>query len=90
LFIGYKIFRGDKKHWVKYALIILGIMGLVFSLCLFFSNDRMRYNHATFEQSIPILSLILFALCILSGILVNVVALWHELSPRSAPPPSLV
>lgn len=59
LFIGYKIYR-RKIHPLKPLLYLLGYGLLIVSLFLFFTKkDRLE----TFEQTIPVATFILFAIC---------------------------
>lgn len=71
LFVSYKIFRGKGRNWLKPTLNLIGILLLLLSLYIFFINDRMRYNYNTFSQSVPMVSLILFGISVVCGIIIN-------------------
>ncbi len=82
LFISYKIYRGEPTHWIKPALALTGIGGLLYSLYVFFADDRLHYNYSTFEQSVPLLSLILFGVSIACGIVISVFTLIEFISKK--------
>ncbi|MDQ3681601.1 MAG: hypothetical protein M3352_00845 [Bacteroidota bacterium] len=86
LFTSYKIYRNKKEHWSKPALALMGMLGLLFSLYIFFSNDKMRYNYSTFEQTVPLFSLALFGLCIICGLIINGFKLIDSIGRRSNTP----
>ncbi|MEI6949856.1 hypothetical protein V9K67_21900 [Paraflavisolibacter sp. H34] len=68
LYIGHKI-QGTKKHWVKPVLQLSGILLTILSLFIFFALDRRHYNYGTFEQTVPLVTLFLFGLSALCGII---------------------
>jgi hypothetical protein len=82
LYLSYKIYRKEKKHWVRPALHLAGILLAVLSLYVFFIRDTSKYNYATFEQSVPLLSLLLFGISILCGVVSAVVRLLHAGTDR--------
>jgi amino acid transporter len=86
LFVSYKIYRGENKHWIKPVLGLFGILLLLFSLYIFFYKDKMRYNYNTFEQSVPIISLALLAICIVSGLVLYLLQLFDLLKKDVEPP----
>ncbi len=52
--------------------MIAGMMLLAHSLFVFFQNDRMRYNYATFEQTVPVISIVVFGITVLCGLIMSV------------------
>lgn len=66
------ITRPNKNYWIKSALMIAGIILLGLSLFVFFQNDRMRYNYATFEQTVPVISIVVFGITVLCGLIISV------------------
>src|SRR5687768_697513 len=60
LFTGYKIYRSKPKT-LKPLLYLLGISIMVWSLITFFDNSQ-GYNHGTFYQTVPFITLLLFGL----------------------------
>ncbi|MEI6949638.1 hypothetical protein V9K67_20795 [Paraflavisolibacter sp. H34] len=67
LLISQIFFNGEKKHWMKPALQIMGILLAILSLYIFFAQDRRQYNYATFVQTVPLLTLFFFSISILCG-----------------------
>ena len=63
LSVSLKHFPG--KINLSLLLQIFGILFLLASLFLFFQNERLRYNDATFIQTVPVLTLILFGTSII-------------------------
>ena len=62
------------KRPVAIVAVLASFAGLIFlllSLFFFFYNDSSRYNAATFEQTIPLLSLAGFGIFVLSSIVNN-------------------
>lgn len=68
LLISYHRFRN--RNLLAHLLNMTGLLMLLGSLFYFFWNDKEHYNYGTFEQTIPVLTLVLFALiaaCFLIG-----------------------
>lgn len=63
------ITRPNQYYWIKSALMIAGIILLGLSLFVFFQRDRMRYNYETFEQTVPVISFVLFGIASLCGLI---------------------
>ena len=74
LFSFHKYMR-TKTFLIESVLNILGNLLLVFSLVLFFHNDREGYNAGTFEQAVPIITLILFSLISICFLVDNIIGL---------------
>lgn len=66
------ITKPNKFYWAKAALMITGIILLGLSLFVFFQRDRMRYNYETFEQTVPVISFVVFGITILCGLIISV------------------
>lgn len=69
LVLGYQLPRTTKAY-IKQCLSIVGAGMMFTSIYLFFKNDTAHYNWGTFEQSIPVATLVLFGLlglCFLIG-----------------------
>lgn len=67
LSVSLKHFAG--KKYLSLLLQLAGIVLLLLSINSFFSNERLRYNDATFVQTVPVLSLVLFGVSVLCLIL---------------------
>lgn len=67
VFIGYKIYR-KKPSLLKPFLYILGISTMIIALVLFFERSN-GYNDATFYQTIPLITFILYSLSALCFII---------------------
>ena len=63
------ITKPNKHYWIKSALMIAGIILLGLSLFVFFQRDRMRYNYETFEQTVPVISFVVFGITVLCGLI---------------------
>ena len=63
------------KAFVSFFLNIIGLAFLVLSLYLFFANDPSHYNQATFEQTVPLFTFILFGFLVLCSVLHNFIHL---------------
>lgn len=61
LFIGYKIYR-SKPHVFKPILYVIGVLIMSYALLTFFENSQ-GYNNATFYQTVPLISLIIYGTC---------------------------
>jgi len=58
------------KGFVKQCLNVIGAGFLFASIYLFFKNDKEHYNWGTFEEGVPVFTLVLFGLlglCFLIG-----------------------
>ncbi|RYZ91071.1 MAG: hypothetical protein EOP04_01725 [Proteobacteria bacterium] len=60
--------RARKQAWIATLLHFISILAMTLSLYLFFSGERLQYNRATFTQTIPVVTLGLFALCVLTSL----------------------
>lgn len=67
------ITKPNKHYWLKSALMIAGIILLGLSLFVFFQKDRMRYNYETFEQTVPVISFVVFGITVLCGLINSVI-----------------
>lgn len=67
VFFGYKVYR-TKPSLLKPLLYILGISTMMIALVLFFERSN-GYNDATFYQTIPLVSLMLYSLSALCFII---------------------
>ncbi|MGZ3749648.1 MAG: hypothetical protein ACXVLT_03940 [Flavisolibacter sp.] len=61
------------QKWVYVLLSFMGILLLLSSLLFFFSRERLRYNYDTFLSSLPIFTIILFGITIVSWIVINLI-----------------
>ena len=66
------ITKPNKHYWLKSALKITGIVLLGLSLFVFFQRDRMRYNYETFDQTVPVLSFVVFGITVLCGLIISI------------------
>lgn len=71
LVISHNIGNYNNHLWIKPSLTLFGIFLLVLSLYIFFENDSMQYNENTFEQTVPIISFMVFGLCSVCGVIVQ-------------------
>ena len=61
LFSYYK-FKGIRQYRIESFLNIAGLLFLLCSIFFFFYNDKQGYNYQTFDQVVPLISLVLFAI----------------------------
>jgi len=73
LLFNYVKFRRENKYIIEAILNFIGAGCLVFSLFLFFYNDKQGYNSATFEQLAPQITLILFGVLTITFLINNIV-----------------
>ena len=69
LVVSYQLPRTTRAY-VKQALNVIGAAMMYLSIYLFFKNDTSRYNWGTFEEDVPVFTLVLFGLlsfCFLIG-----------------------
>jgi hypothetical protein len=70
MLVGFYVYRNNFSL-IKPALYILGDAIMILGLFLFFQTTK-GYNDATFHQTVPIITFVLFGLCVLCNILVSV------------------
>jgi len=78
LLISYHI-ASKQKSYLQHGLNILGVAMLFASIFYFFKNDTQRYNWGTFEEGLPLFTIVFtgfIAICFLIG------SFWNP-SPRS-------
>lgn len=68
-------FGKQKKNLIVSLLNIIGAGCLVFSLYVFFNNDKKGYNDGTFEQLVPLITLVLFGLLTFAFVLNNLIGI---------------
>ena len=71
---------------IRQALNVVGVFLMVSSVFFFFRNDTGHYNWGTFEQGLPVLTLVLttfVAICFLIG------TFWRP-EPKNGMPPSVL
>ena len=56
----YYKFKRMRQYRIESVLNIAGLLFLLSSIFFFFYNDKKGYNYQTFDQIVPILSLVLF------------------------------
>jgi len=64
-------FASKQKNYLQNALNIIGVAMLFASIFFFFKNDTQRYNWGTFEEGLPLFTIIFtgfIAICFLIGI----------------------
>lgn len=66
---GYKVYRKEFNP-IKPLLYILGNTLMIFALVTFFQDSK-GYNDGTFHQGVPLVSFILFGLCVLFNLVVS-------------------
>ena len=59
------------NYLIEPILNMAGVLMLSLSLLFFFINDKEQYNYSTFNQTVPLLSLIVFGIVALSFSLSN-------------------
>ncbi|MBC7886653.1 MAG: hypothetical protein H7Z13_02105 [Ferruginibacter sp.] len=74
LFSHYKYKRAF-IYMIEPLLNIAGVILLGLSLFLFFYNDRSQYNYSTFYETLPQISMVLFAFLIASFLVINLIKL---------------
>jgi hypothetical protein len=79
LFSSYK-YRGKFNYLIEPCFNIAGVILLSLSLFLFFYNDKDHYNYGTFYQTVPLASLILFALLSISFSITNIFKLFRQVA----------
>lgn len=65
MFTGYKIYR-KQSHVIKPLLYLLGSGLMVSALVAFFTASK-GYNDPTFHQAVPLVTFILFGVCVASN-----------------------
>ncbi len=70
MFIGYKIYRKQLSP-VKPLLYLAGNALMIFALFTFFGASK-GYNDGTFRQTVPLVSFVLFGVCVLCNVLFSV------------------
>ncbi len=70
MFTGYKVYR-QQFHIVKPLLYIFGNALMIFALFIFFQDSK-GYNDSTFHQTVPVITFVLFGLCVLCNVLLTV------------------
>ncbi len=73
LLFSYIRFGRQNKYIIEPVINIIGSACLVFSLYLFFNNDKKGYNDGTFEQLVPQVTLVLFGLLTIAFVLKNLI-----------------
>lgn len=73
LLFSYLRFGRQNKYFIEPLINIIGAGCLVFSLYLFFNNDKKGYNDGTFEQLVPQITLVLFGLLTIVFVLKNLI-----------------
>jgi hypothetical protein len=68
-------FKDAKKQVIEPLLNITGAVCLVLSLYVFFHNDRSGYNNGTFEQFLPLITVLLFGLITIGFVVFNFLSL---------------
>ncbi len=77
LFSNYK-YKREFNYLIEPILNMAGVSMLSFSLLVFFVNDEERYNYSTFDQTVPVISLILFGIVALCFSLNNLISLFRR------------
>ena len=70
LFVGYHL-PLKRNKWIKQLLSAIGFLLMVASVYFFFSQDTAHYNWGTFEQTVPLFTLLFtgfIAVCYLAGL----------------------
>ena len=80
IYSNYK-YKREFSFLIEPILNITGAILLLFSLGLFFYNDKGQYNYGTFFQMIPLISLALFGLLSIGFLANNVLNMMLRHSP---------
>lgn len=80
LLFGYHRFKRMKVYLVEPIINIAGALMLIFSVILFFYNDKQGYNYGTFYQTVPMITLIVFSLLVLFFLGDNLFRSFHKKS----------
>jgi hypothetical protein len=75
LVFSYHKYQRRKAYHIESILNIAGTFLLLFSLVLFFYNDKEHYNYGTFYQVVPQISLVLFGLITLAFLYNNIISI---------------
>ena len=75
LVFSYYKYQRRKAYHIESILNIAGTFLLLFSLVLFFYNDKEHYNYRTFYQVVPQISLVLFGLITLAFLYDNIISI---------------
>ncbi len=78
LLLSFSSNREVKWRILNPVLRLVGILLLILSLYVFFQCSRGHYNANTFEQTVPILSLVVLSIFMFSGIIVNILQLLNR------------
>lgn len=77
LFVNYKYKRSAKPHTARLVEIV-SVLLLLFSLFLFFYNDKQHYNYGTFYKLVPMIMLILFVTVAIVSIAINIAFIFRN------------
>lgn len=83
MFIGYKI-HPKQLPKIKPILYLLGDGFMATALFVFFWSSK-GYNNSTFEQAVPLISLSLFGICVLSNLLLIILLFLRLLGNNDEP-----
>lgn len=70
MFLGYKVYR-KRFHPIKPLLYIIGNVVMILGLVLFFQVTK-GYNDATFQQAVPLMTFVLYGICVLCNIFLSI------------------
>jgi len=73
-------YQREFKYLTEPFLNIVGVILLALSLILFFFKDSHHYNYSTFYQTMPQISIGVFALLIVSFLVSNLIKLRHAMT----------
>lgn len=79
LFIRFK-YKGKFNYLVEPLSNIAGIILLNLSIFLFFYNDMEHYNYGTFYQTVPLITLIIFALLSITFLVNNLFRIFYRIN----------
>jgi hypothetical protein len=75
LLFSYFRYKMSLQNSVELILNIGGCLLLMLSLYLFFRNDEEKYNYSTFQQTMPVITLIVLSIVLLNFLIRNIIRL---------------
>ena len=83
MLLGYSVYR-QRFSPAKPALYLLADAVMIIGLFLFFQTTK-GYNDATFQQTVPLITFVLFGICVLCNILLSVILFTQNGKNNSKP-----
>ena len=88
MLLGYKIYRKQFSP-IKPLLYLAGNALMIYSLFVFFRMSK-GYNDATFHQTVPFISFVLYGLCVLCNLFYSIILFLNKNTPKNSHPLNIV